>query len=184
MLWRTHLAMGLGAGYLIVGPDPLLLAAAGVGSLIPDLDHPNSFIGCKVPVAPRVTRMVLGHRGALHSILAAIAVGVIVSILHVAVLGIPEYVTGLGQYLNFILGKRLALAVVTGYLAHLAGDLFTRSGLPLLWPLPIRFRVPLVKTGSFIERLLVFPAVILGLIYWAVRPPVAGILGGVTAWFR
>lgn len=161
MLWRTHLVMGLGAGYLVAGFEPVLLAAAGVGSLLPDLDHPNSWIGNKIPVLPTMTRVVLGHRGALHSLAATLALGI---------------------FIGLVWGKELGTAVAAGYLAHLAGDLFTKSGVPLLWPLPVMVKVPLVKTGGVLEQIVVFPAVTLGLFYWAVWPVVSGYIGRVMAW--
>ncbi|ABO49380.1 membrane-bound metal-dependent hydrolase [Desulforamulus reducens MI-1] len=161
MLWRTHLVMGLGAGYMVAGFDPVLLAVAGVGSLLPDLDHPNSWIGNKIPVLPTITRGILGHRGALHSLAATLALGLL---------------------LGLFWGKNLGIAVAAGYLAHLVGDMFTRSGVPLLWPLPIMVKLPLVRTGSILERFVVFPVMILGLVYWAVWPMVSGYVWRVIAW--
>ena len=161
MLWRTHLVMGLGAGYLVSGFDPALLAVAGVGSLLPDLDHPNSWIGSRIPILPTMTRVVLGHRGALHSLLVTLTLGVVLSL---------------------VWGNDLGIAVAAGYLAHLVGDVFTKSGVPLLWPLPLMVRVPLVKTGGLLEQVVVFPAMTLGLVYWAVWPLISSYIGRVMAW--
>lgn len=145
MLWRTHLLTGLAAGYLVAGPDPFMLAAAGVASLLPDIDHPGSKAGSKIPIIPTVTRIAFGHRGMLHSLLAAVAVG-----LGGALVG----------------GHALGMAVFAGYLAHLVGDMLTPSGVPLLWPLPLRLRVPLlVQTGGIIERLVVFPALVVAVAF-------------------
>ncbi|MEW5954879.1 MAG: hypothetical protein AB1815_14400 [Bacillota bacterium] len=36
--------------------------------------------------------------------------------------------------------------------------------MPLLWPLPWRVRVPVVRTGGMLERCVVFPAVLVGLV--------------------
>ncbi|AEG58976.1 metal-dependent hydrolase [Desulforamulus ruminis] len=161
MMWRSHLVMGLGAGYLVSGFDPVLLAAAGLGSLLPDLDHPNSWIGSRIPILPTIARGVLGHRGALHSLAATLALGGIIGLLW---------------------GREIGLAMAAGYLAHLAGDMLTLSGVPLLWPLPVMVRIPLVKTGGLLERFVVFPALTLGLVYWAVLPEVSGYVGRVMAW--
>lgn len=163
MLWRTHVSSGLFAGYLVSGLDPALLAASGIASLLPDMDHPNSYVGNKVPLVPTLTRMALGHRGALHSLLAAIALGMVF----------------IGVW-----GKEFGMAVAAGYLAHLLGDVFTKSGVPLLWPLPLMVKVPLVRTGGLLERLVVFPVLTLGLGYWAVWPMVYGYVGRMVAWFR
>ena len=151
MLWRTHLVMGLSAGYLVVGPDVALLAAAGVISLIPDIDHPGSKVGRKAPVFSVVLRIFFGHRGVLHSLAG------------VVVFGLAAALAG---------GQGLGVAVVAGYLAHLLGDILTPYGVPLLWPLPWRVRIPVVKTGGMLERYVVFPVVLVGLVvlvggnYW------------------
>jgi inner membrane protein len=145
MLWRTHFVMGLAAGYLVAGPEPVMLAAAGVASVLPDIDHPASKVGRSVPVVPTVTRIAFGHRGMLHSLLAALAVGLVVALVG---------------------GHNLGMAVFAGYLAHLVGDMLTPSGVPLLWPLPLRLRVPLVHTGGIIERLLVFPVAAVAVVIW------------------
>ncbi len=60
------------------------------------------------------------------------------------------------------------LAVMIGYLVHLLGDLFTPPGVPLLFPLKFNARVPLVKTGGILERLVVFPASCVGVVYLTV----------------
>ncbi|SER69826.1 LexA-binding, inner membrane-associated putative hydrolase [Propionibacterium cyclohexanicum] len=52
------------------------------------------------------------------------------------------------------------LAVALGCLAHLAGDLLTKEGCPLLWPLSnIRFRVAAMTTGHLAERCLLAPLI-------------------------
>lgn len=141
MLWRTHLAMGLAAGYMVAGPDPVSLTAAGIAALLPDLDHSGSYAGRRAPVLSTMVRISFGHRGALHSLVAAAAAALAV---------------GLAG------GPALALAAGAGYLAHLLGDLLTPSGVPLLWPWPGRVRVPLVRTGGLLERYVVFPVAALG----------------------
>jgi hypothetical protein len=54
----------------------------------------------------------------------------------------------------------LPLAVTAGCWLHLAGDLLTPKGCPLLWPLPWRLEVPLVDidTSSWRETRLIAPA--------------------------
>ena len=45
-------------------------------------------------------------------------------------------------------GGWLAGAVVLGSLAHLLGDAITPEGVPLLWPLPGRVALPLLRSGG------------------------------------
>ncbi len=54
----------------------------------------------------------------------------------------------------------LPLAVTVGCWLHLAGDLLTPKGCPLLWPLPWRVEVPLIDidTSSWRETKVIAPA--------------------------
>jgi len=145
ILYRTHFVTGLAAGYLLSGSLEMS-AISGVAALLPDIDHPGSYIGRKIPVIPTVLKWTVGHRGPFHSLAAALGAGIIALIVG---------------------GKVVGLAVLIGYLAHLLGDLFTLSGVPLLFPLKFNARVPLVKTGGVLEKLVVFPALSVGVVYLA-----------------
>lgn len=143
MEWRTHLITGLAAGYMIAGPDTNALLAAGVAALLPDIDHPNSYVGRKIPIIPGLIKITMGHRGPLHSLPAALLVSLVVT------------VAG---------GPLLGIAAGVGYLAHILGDMLTPSGVPLLWPaIRKNIKLPAVKTGGLLERFVVFPGLCLGL---------------------
>lgn len=43
--------------------------------------------------------------------------------------------------------------LISGFGAHLIGDLVTKDGIPLLWPLRQRFALKLFRTGSTMESL-------------------------------
>ena len=45
--------------------------------------------------------------------------------------------------------------LVIGYLSHLGADLLTSSGLRLAWPLRKRRAIPLCRTGSLSESIIV-----------------------------
>lgn len=173
MLWRTHVLAGMSTGLLIAGHGAdlktLIISAgvAGVGALLPDIDSPYSKIGRKVPILPKLLTITVGHRGLLHSLPGAIIVSLLLAA--VAKIFLPGTFTGL-----------LAL-VMAGYLSHLFMDLFTSRGCPLLWPLPIRFRLPIIHTGSPAERLVVFPAT--GMFFiWLAWPTIYRIVNKVFAW--
>lgn len=50
--------------------------------------------------------------------------------------------------------------VLAGYLSHLVMDSFNPQGVPWLWPVKKHFRLPLVKTGSLFERVVMMPAML------------------------
>lgn len=124
--------------------EPQALAAAVLGSLLPDIDHPQSWAGRKLKVVSVPLSLLVGHRGVTHSALAVAAC--------LAVL----VVMGTGW---------MAAPIAIGYLSHLLADGLTPSGVPLLWPSRRRFTLNLCETGSFIEIGLV--AVIAALGGWA-----------------
>ncbi|MFC4376399.1 metal-dependent hydrolase [Nocardia halotolerans] len=57
----------------------------------------------------------------------------------------------------------LPICVGLGCLAHLIGDCLTERGCPLLWPLPMRTRVPVIeRTGNRVETWVLSPLFVLG----------------------
>ncbi len=154
MTWRTHLMGGVAILWMLpvglassTASAPLALLLAALGSLLPDLDARESKlssvqVGGIAPLKPvaRLLNRRLGHRGVLHSLLALLALSLLV--------GLP-----LSLFLDPLAGLGLAL----GYLSHLLLDACTRSGVPLLWPerrklwvLPPRLRL---VTGSMAEEI-------------------------------
>ncbi len=144
MLWRTHLISGLTVGCLVSSMEPYAIITAGVASLLPDLDHPNSYIGSKIPIMPTLLKVTFGHRGVFHSALASLIV---------FLAAIPLW------------SFDLALAAGAGYLTHVLTDLFTVSGIPFLWPIKKRFSLSLLKTGGLLERYIVFPTISICLLF-------------------
>ena len=166
-LWWRPLSLAVVGGPTMTAPEALLpanfppflgsLIAVSVGALLPDIDHPQALLAQWKPagrggplglwrlvrpllIPSLVMREALGHRGALHSALAGVAVCSAVEYLALVV-GAP----GLGRALGW------------GYAAHLVADMLTRRGVPLLWPLTrrrISFPRPItVRTGGFGEAL-------------------------------
>jgi inner membrane protein len=81
----------------------------------------------------------VGHRGITHSLLAIIVWGLLL------------------RWAGF--SRPVVDAIVVGYLSHLVADLLTSSGLRLMWPSRLRFAIPLCKTGSMTEWIIVACAV-------------------------
>jgi inner membrane protein len=144
MMVGSHVALGASAWLVaqhfgLVPPmGPEGVAAAALGALAPDIDHPSSWIGRRLWPLSKPLSLLLGHRGITHSLLAVVG--------GLAVLSLVRGEPGLAR-----MGAPLAL----GYLSHLAGDALTPSGVPLLWPWRQRFGVGLCATGGLMEGLVV-----------------------------
>jgi inner membrane protein len=141
MMARSHVVVGL-AAWVAAAPllrlpalEPLCLGLAVAGSLLPDLDHPGSWVGRRSRPVSTVVAAMLGHRGLTHSAIAVFAL--------VALLAHAGY-------------QRSAVsALAIGYLSHLAADMLTPRGLRLAWPLRRTWGLPLCRSGSPIEPLIV-----------------------------
>ena len=83
----------------------------------------------------------MGHRGFTHSFLAVIGCALLLRWRGVS--------------------SGIVAPVVVGYLSHLGADLLTSSGLRLAWPLQRRYAIPLCRTGSVAE-----PVIVIGLVIW------------------
>jgi inner membrane protein len=141
MMAGSHIALGA-AAWFVTAPrfglpqlDPLSLGLAVLGSLLPDIDHPKSWVGKRVWPVSLVCSKLFGHRGLTHSLIA---------------------IAGCLTLLNSeILPLTVAAPLVVGYLSHLAADLLTPGGLRLTWPLKGTWALPLCRTGSAFEPLVV-----------------------------
>lgn len=155
MMAGSHVALGA-AAWVVAAPrlglpalSPACLALALAGSLLPDVDHPKSWVGQRLRPLSRVVAGLFGHRGITHSALAVAAC-----------------VWGLTQGG----APRWAVApLAVGALSHLAADLLTPAGLRLAWPMRRTWALPLCRSGSAMEPLVV--AVLLTLAGWGGEVP-------------
>lgn len=113
-----------------VFPRPLMFGACLLGSLLPDLDHPGSLIGRKFSFFSKLTHRSLGHRGALHSLLALL---------------------GWFWGLAWLFPKPLALAFLGGYGSHLVLDAMTKGGFPIFWPFSLKTGGAGLKSGGWMD---------------------------------
>lgn len=169
MTGRTHdLAAftALGAVFLATNPTHLGLStvilavfANLVGGIAPDIDQPTAPLWRNLPVGRYVGRVFGllsgGHRFLTHSLLGAALLGWLFWLLL--------------NFLRPVLGAVdlgvVWVAFVIGVLSHLLFDMFTKEGVPLLLPVPVKFGFPPVRglritTGKFIENFVVFPGLI------------------------
>lgn len=123
MRYKTHLAVTYAVSLPMLATSDSLtlgnLAALGVGSLFPDIDHPDSFIGARLPIISDGMRKLFGHRGIVHSLAGAVFFTIIVRML----------LTG------FDLPMDWATWFLMGFLAHLVEDSFSRYGIAWLQPI-------------------------------------------------
>ncbi|WP_042346567.1 metal-dependent hydrolase [Bacillus massiliigorillae] len=120
MMYKTHIITGLAAGAGIAATQAsgsfafTVTYAAGItlGSLLPDLDQPKSFVGQRSLGLAKIISKLFGHRGFTHSLMAWCIVTAI-CLLFTS---------------NFTIGISL------GYLFHIVGDFFSVSSVPLFKP--------------------------------------------------
>ena len=141
MMAGSHVALGaaawvVGAPMLGLSPvSPLGLGLSVLGSLLPDIDHPKSWIGKRARPVSDVLAMSLGHRGVTHSL--------------VALVGCAWLLLDQGW------SREIVAPLAVGYMSHLAADLLTPGGLRLAWPFRGTWSLPLCRTGSPFEPLVV-----------------------------
>ncbi len=184
MLGITHCFIGstaaIQAAYLRAGgnPSPLDLGAAilaaGIGSLLPDIDEDHSSLrlmlvgdpskpkGCLVSIAMRL--LTGGHRKATH--LLDLAGGLVC--LPALILFHPEWFgLNLPWWLVFL--REPALYFALSYVLHLLVDLLTIDGVPMLLLLGGTARLPAglrLRSGFWLHELTVCGLCMLTL--WAI----------------
>jgi inner membrane protein len=153
MMAKSHVVIGA-AAWIVTAPllhfapwDAVNIALAIGGSLLPDIDHPQSWVGRRTRPVSTILAGTLGHRGVTHSAFAIVALSLL--LVHA--------------------GYRhsLVAALAVGYLSHLAADMLTSRGLRLAWPHPRTWGLPLCRTGSPMEGIIVM-ALVIGVGWWVV----------------
>lgn len=118
---------------------PVILLTATIGSLLPDIDHPNSILGRRFKPISHIVNKLFGHRGATHTLMAWIVVTIA---LFGGNLFLPESLQPLGM--------AGVLGTSTGYLNHLLLDSLTPAGIPLMAPFNRKkFRLARIPTGKY-----------------------------------
>ena len=176
MMYKSHVVFGasfvaVAAGAMtlmgvhVIPPGnklalPLLMAVGAGGSLLPDIDHPGSWVGRRLWPISAIISSVCGHRGITHS---AVAVAACMCVLGWLWLNIAASGHAVPAFSFFAIG-----AGILGYASHLFADWLTAGGIPLLWPKPKKYsfwRYPtsFSRTGGGFEWLATFVMGLLGL---------------------
>ena len=103
-----------------------IVPSAILTCLLPDIDHPKSFLGQRLKWISKPIARAFGHRGFTHSLLAVFA------LLATFYLKVPE---------SWFIPADALQGMVLGYLSHILADMLTPAGVPLLWPCRWRFRL-------------------------------------------
>jgi len=157
MMASTHILTGVSVTFaaqtIMPANDTIIFTAVMMatiaGSLFPDIDHHNSWIGRRAWPLSIIIQMGLRHRGAIHSLLAAV-------IALAVVMGTCLFLTWPMVYAYYFF---------LGYLGHLFGDCLTNSGVPLFWPIKKKVRFPVtLATGTWQET--IFSFLLGGFVMW------------------
>lgn len=169
MTGRTHdLAAFTCLTYLIV-QEPLIhisLATAGValaanmiGGVFPDIDQPTGVLWHKIPAGTifgKIMHPFLGaHRTISHSLLGAALAALL-----------AKFILSYTSTFLLVDNNIVFLSFMLGVGSHLVADTFTKEGVPWLFPIPIRFGIPPLKTlrittGKLVETSFVFPGLLI-----------------------
>lgn len=169
MTGRTHDLTAFTALNLLFISQPLINTTVAtafvtvssnlIGGLTPDIDQATADLWNRLPAGSIIGRMItpiLGsHRMISHSFLG---------------IGIAGFLSRWG--LNALGGILLVdmnivwVGFMVGFISHIIIDLLTKEGVPLLFPLPLKFGFPpfrflRLKTGGMMEKSIIFPSLML-----------------------
>jgi len=174
MTARTHdlaAVAALAVAVLVYSPESLTLStvlvgllANQLGGITPDIDQPTAPFWRNLPeghYAGKIFGKLLGgHRFISHSIIGfALFAWLCNLLLHFLHPIMPHVDIQLVWY-----------AFLIGFASHLVMDSFTKEGVPLLLPIPIKIGVPPLKkfritTGKAVEALVVFPLLLIFIVW-------------------
>ncbi len=173
MTGRTHDLAAFTALTYVIATQPInsmtlataliAFSANMIGGLAPDIDQPTAALWRRMRAGSIIGKIIQpllgGHRYISHSVIGIFIFGFTLSILL--------------KHLGSILLVDMTVvwwSFMIGFLSHLIMDMFTRQGVPWLFPLPIRFGFPpfsflRIKTSGLVEKSFVFPMLLLINVY-------------------
>ncbi len=168
MTGRTHDMAALTALNIVFVSLPLMqmsLATAAaaffanfIGGLFPDIDQPTSdlwdnFRGGEL-ISKYICKLLGGHRHFSHSIVGVICIG-----------ALSAFTLQKLSSIVLIDMQIVWLSFMVGVVSHILADMPTKEGVPLFWPMMFKvgippFRFMRIRSGFFVEKLLIFPGLI------------------------
>ena len=148
---------------LNLGTAIAVLIGCTIGSLIPDMDQATNRLWDFLPAGNffgKILRnLMMQHRTISHSALGVYLLYMILTWL------LPRIFNP-----NFIATNLVGASILIGVVSHIAADALTKEGVPILFPFPFKIGFPPFKflritTGKFIEKIIIFPGVILYIIW-------------------
>lgn len=169
MLGRTHdLAAFTALSYLVAtNPLPKITLATGlvalaanmIGGIAPDVDQSTAPFWRNLPIGGIFGRffgrLLGGHRFLSHSVLGIFLFGALWRmLLQILQPSFPNLQMDVIWW-----------AFMIGFVSHLIMDTFSKEGVPWFLPIPAKFGIPPIRhfritTGGFIEKLFIFPGLI------------------------
>ncbi|MFA5034966.1 MAG: metal-dependent hydrolase [Candidatus Margulisiibacteriota bacterium] len=142
-----------------------IILFAVIGSIMPDVDHPNSTIGRIFYFISGPLERRYGHRTVTHSLIGWVIFSVVFSFLSLFIVWLLSFVCDLG-FGAWDLVPRWIASFSISYLSHLILDMFNPRGSQMFWPDPGRDVIPKnpkfrLESGAKAEVLVFFILVIL-----------------------
>ncbi|MFK0729576.1 MAG: metal-dependent hydrolase [Gloeotrichia echinulata HAB0833] len=141
MLGVSHLLISGTATSLLLGTaNPTIIAVGAIAGLLPDVDISTSPAGRVLPWVSSYFESKMPHRSCTHSLVAS---AVVAAVGYGVVLFNPQFIN-------------LVHALTIGYTFGWFADCFTRGGVEMFWPSPVRCVCPgnrnlRLQTGSNAE---------------------------------
>jgi len=147
-----------------------------IGSLLPDIDQASNRLWDLLPggnlVGKIFRKLFLGHRTISHSIIGIFLISKFLLWL------LPKILNP-----DFINTEIVYYSVMIGFISHILIDSFTEEGIPLFFPIKLKIGFPpiaswRIKTGKWFENLVVFPGIIVYILWFVIQKQtaLAGIL--------
>ncbi|MBM7607420.1 inner membrane protein [Lysinibacillus composti] len=147
----------------IVGVTAVICGAL-FGSLLPDIDHPKSYIGRRLRMTSFMISKTFGHRGIVHTPIVVIAFTAFLYFLTLQLSGIMQDVS-----LSFVIGLGV------GMLSHLLLDMMNKRGIPFFYPFTSKtFHIATFKTGGIGDTITNSGCILL--IIWMLQDLVVGLI--------
>lgn len=165
MTFKSHITLGVIGGLTLGYFTPIgeiknyyqvLMPLVALGSVMPDIDEPRSFIGRKLPIISHIISLTFTHRGFTHFLICPLLISIIG-----------------GLFLDE--ARFYVYALCFGMFMHQIGDMLTKSGIPYYF-FPFKGRAVLLPkalrfyTGGAIEKIILITilAPLLGLLSYQI----------------